>query len=119
MSPKRTAVVAGLALSMGAALWIPAELPAGTGDVFARNNLVAWCIVPFDSQHRGPVERAAMLKRLGITMLAYDWRDQHIPTFDQEADALKEAGIKFQSFWLTSGKDPASDQKVKLVLDFL
>lgn len=87
--------------------------------IFAKDNLIAWCIVPFDAAHRGPVERAQMLKRLGITMLAYDWRDKDIPTFDQEVDALKEYGIKLQAFWLTSGPDPASENGVRAVLDLL
>jgi sugar phosphate isomerase/epimerase len=29
-----------------------------TQDVFAKENLVAWCIVPFDVKERGPAERA-------------------------------------------------------------
>ena len=38
-------------------------------DVLRRENLVAWCIVPFDAKKRGPAERAAMLKarRTGAT----------------------------------------------------
>ena len=32
--------------------------------LFARTNLAAWCIVPFDAKKRGPEERAAMLERL-------------------------------------------------------
>src|SRR5687768_9449389 len=39
---------------------------------FSRENLVAWCIVPFDSTKRGPEERAAMLDRLGFRRFAYD-----------------------------------------------
>ena len=39
-----------------------------------RDNLVAWCIVPFDAARRGPVERAAMLDELGIRRLAYDYQ---------------------------------------------
>ena len=50
-------------------------------EVFAKENLVAWCIVPFDSKKRGPSERAQMLVRLGIKKLAYDWRDEHVPYF--------------------------------------
>src|SRR5689334_15576403 len=57
--------------------------------IFARDNLIAWCIVPFDSKKRAPEERAAMLQRLGFTHFAYDWRAEHIPTFDAEIDALK------------------------------
>lgn len=87
--------------------------------IFAKDNLVAWCIVPFDSTHRGPIERAEMLKRLGITRLAYDWRDKDIPTFDQEIDALKEYGIKLQAFWLTSGLEPEKEKNVSTVLNLL
>ena len=53
-------------------------------DNLAQENLVAWCIVPFDAKDRGPAERAAMLKRLGLRRVAYDWRDKHVPTFEQE-----------------------------------
>src|SRR6185312_7422533 len=74
---------------------------------------------PFDSKNRGPVERAEMLNRLGITKLAYDWREQHIPTFDQEIDALRAHRIALQAFWLTSGPNPESEKNVGLVLDLL
>jgi len=67
--------------------------------VFARSNLVAWCIVPFDIRKRGPEERAAMLKRLGLRRLAYDWRNEHVPTFEAEILALKAQGIEFFAFW--------------------
>ena len=67
--------------------------------VFARQNLVAWCIVPFDAKKRGPEERAKMLKRLGITRLAYDWRQQHVPTFEDEIQQMKAHGIEFFAFW--------------------
>jgi len=66
---------------------------------FARDRLVAWCIVPFDAKKRGPKERGEMLQRLGITRLAYDWRGQHVPTFEQEILVLKEKGIEFFAFW--------------------
>jgi len=67
--------------------------------VFARQNLVAWCIVPFDAKRRGPEERAKMLQRLGFTKLAYDWRDEHVPTFEDEIAQLKAHGIEFFAFW--------------------
>lgn len=73
------------------------ELPASP--LFARSNLVAWCIVPFDSQQRGPDERAAMLERLGLRRLAYDWRAEHIPTFDAEVEAMKRHGIEITAWW--------------------
>ncbi len=47
-------------------------------NLFARDNLVAWCIVPFDGKKRGPTERAAMCAKLGLKKIAYDWRAGHI-----------------------------------------
>ena len=49
-------------------------------DGSSRDNLIAWCIVPFDSKKRGPEDRAAMLQKLGFKHFAYDWRGEHIPT---------------------------------------
>jgi sugar phosphate isomerase/epimerase len=67
--------------------------------VFSRDNLVAWCIVPFDAKRRGPEERARMLWRLGFSRFAYDWRAEHVPMFDEEIRALKKYGIRLQAFW--------------------
>ena len=36
--------------------------------IFQRDQLVAWCIVPFDGKKRGPVERAEMLARIGQSL---------------------------------------------------
>lgn len=98
-------------LAWSLALGILLELGAGSlgfssaraSDLFARSNLVAWCIVPFDSQKRGPEERAAMLKRLGLRRLAYDWRAEHIPTFDAEVAAMKRHGIEITAWWFPAG----------------
>lgn len=76
----------------------PLILDAALG-VFARSNLVAWCIVPFDAKKRGPEERAQMLERLGIRRFAYDYRAEHIPTFDAEVQAMKRHGIEFTAWW--------------------
>ncbi len=70
--------------------------------VFGRDNLVAWCIVPFDAQRRGPEERAAMLERLGIKQLAYDWRDEQVPTFDEEVAACARHGVRITAWWMNS-----------------
>ncbi|MDD4872122.1 MAG: TIM barrel protein, partial [Kiritimatiellae bacterium] len=72
-----------------------------TVNIFAHENLVAWCIVPFDSKKRGPEERAAMLEKLGIKRLAYDWRAEHVPTFEAEIEATRKHGIEFFAFWGT------------------
>ncbi len=72
---------------------------------FATENLVAWCIVPFDAAKRGPAERAEMLKRLGLKRLAYDWRAEHVAQFEEEIQAMQAAGIEFFAFW--GGHDAA------------
>ncbi|NQU23249.1 MAG: hypothetical protein HQ567_18370 [Candidatus Nealsonbacteria bacterium] len=61
--------------------------------------MVAWCIVPFDAAKRGPEARAEMLKRLGIKRVAYDWRAEHVPTFEQEILAYKKHGLEYFAFW--------------------
>ncbi len=77
--------------------------------LYAKSNLLAWCVVPFDSLERGPQERAAMLKELGISKLAYDWREKHLPTFPDELKALKENQIELNAvwFWIST---PQADQ---------
>jgi hypothetical protein len=73
--------------------------PAAGVDLFAKDNLMAWCIVPFDAKRRGPEERAAILERLGFQRFAYDWRAEHIPTFDAEIAALKKHGVALDAWW--------------------
>ena len=77
------------------------DVAARAKELFRRDNLVAWCIVPFDAKQRGPEDRAAMLEKLGFKHFAYDWRPQHIPTFDQEWDALAKHGVALDAFWAT------------------
>lgn len=72
--------------------------------LFRPQNLIAWCVVPFDANNRGPEERAQMLKRLGFTMFVWDWRDKHLPEFDAEVAALKKHGVKLQGLWVTSDR---------------
>jgi sugar phosphate isomerase/epimerase len=82
----------------------------GTGEVFSKKNLVAWCIVPFDNKKRGPEERAQMLDKLGIKKFAYDWREEHVSSFDEEMNALKKHHIELQAFWMPYGPDPAKNK---------
>lgn len=67
--------------------------------IFARDNLVAWCIVPFDAKQRGPEERAAMLSKLGLKKFAYDYRAEHISTFEEEIAALNRNHIELTAWW--------------------
>lgn len=112
----------------GAFLWVlllachPAgKMPSSrdAGSVFAKDNLVAWCIVPFDSKKRSPEQRAEMLDSLGIRNLAYDWRQEHIAEFDAELMALKKHGITLTAFWYMSGLTPEKDSTLQLIFDLL
>lgn len=91
----------------------------GGTDLFAPENLWAWCIVPFDAKKRGPEARAEMLRRLGFRHFAYDWRNEHLPELDQELDALQKRGIGLDAFWFPAGADPAGETHVRTILDFL
>jgi hypothetical protein len=63
-----------------------------------RQNLTAWCVVPFDARKRGPEQRAEMLQRLGFRNFAYDWREKDVPTFDAEVEALKKRDINLAAW---------------------
>ncbi|MDA1164501.1 MAG: TIM barrel protein [Planctomycetota bacterium] len=80
---------------------VPTDLkPAfDSKQLFARDNLVAWCIVPFDGKKRGPAERAAMCAKLGLKKVAYDWRNEHIATFEEEILEYRKHGIEYFAFW--------------------
>lgn len=67
--------------------------------LFARENLVAWCIVPFDAAKRNPEQRVQMLRELGLSACAYDWREEHVPTFEREILAYQAGEIRFFAFW--------------------
>jgi sugar phosphate isomerase/epimerase len=98
---RTTICLLAIAMAMGAWAVSPARGadPALTNGVFAKSNLVAWCIVPFDTAKRGPQQRAEMLQRLGLRKFAYDWRDEHVPTFDEEIVQVQKHGIELSAFW--------------------
>lgn len=66
---------------------------------FEHDKLVPWCIVPFDAKERSPAERVAMLQELGLKRVAYDWRDEHVATFEEEFRLYQEHGIELFAFW--------------------
>ena len=83
-------------------------------NLFDRQNLTAWCVVPFDARKRGPEERAEMLQRLGFRSFAYDWRQKDVPAFDAEVEAVKKRGINLVAWWFP--QDPA-DPTAKVILE--
>ncbi|MFK7817345.1 MAG: sugar phosphate isomerase/epimerase family protein, partial [Planctomycetaceae bacterium] len=79
-----------------------------------KNNLVAWCIVPFDAANRTPAQRALMLKKLGIRKVAYDWRAKHVASFEQEILGYKKHGLEYFAFWAEHEKAFELFRKYKL-----
>jgi hypothetical protein len=78
-----------------------ATTPAhAAASLFAQDNLLAWCIVPYDSKHRGPAERIAMLQRLGFTQYVWDWRPQHLAILPEELRLAQAAGVRMRGIWL-------------------
>ncbi|RIK87677.1 MAG: hypothetical protein DCC67_01570, partial [Planctomycetota bacterium] len=83
--------------------------------MYDRDNLIAWCIVPFDARRRRPEERAQMLRALGFKKFAYDWRSEHLPSFDQELASLKKQSIELVGVWFPAGLN----DDAKTILDAL
>lgn len=79
--------------------------PVNAPDLFRPDNLLAWCVVPFDAQKRGPAERGAMLQRLGFTQYAWDWRSEHLPHLAEEIRLAGELGIRLRAIWLWIDRD--------------
>jgi hypothetical protein len=105
-SPLQGGALAGQVPSGG-----PAR-PQVQGRPLAMDDLVAWCIVPFDSRKRSPEERIAMLERLGFKRYAYDWRAEHLPDTARELRLAREHGIRVEAVWVWI--DAAADKPGKL-----
>jgi sugar phosphate isomerase/epimerase len=84
-------------------------------EIFKEQNLVAWCIVPFDSQKRGPEARAQMLSELGIRRLAYDYRAEHVASFEEEITTMKKHGIEMTAWWFPT----VLNDEAKLILSLI
>ena len=71
--------------------------PAGTSAQRAR--IAAARIVAYDAPDRTPDQRAAMLTRVGLTRIVWDWREEHALRFAPELDALERHGIAIVGLW--------------------
>jgi len=89
--------------------------------LFSQKNLLAWCIVPYDSKKRNSEERAVMLKELGFTSFAYDWREQDLPNMETEFTTLKKYNIRLKAvwFWVDGGTDQLLDEANETILKTL
>jgi hypothetical protein len=81
---------------------------------FNRENIVPWCIVPFDASERSPDERAKMLVRLGLKRSAYDWRAQHVKSLKRKFFSIKNTGLNSSPFWNVHEKAFELFQKHKI-----
>jgi hypothetical protein len=61
--------------------------------------LAAWCVVPYDDRDRSPEDRAHTLRDLGFDGLAWDWRDDHVPQFEEQLEALLANGLDLTAIW--------------------
>ncbi len=82
---------------------------SGKKDIFSMDNLVAWCVVPFDAKKRGPEERAKMLDGLGFKRMAWDWRMEHLETLPDEIEALRKYDIELTGVWISLGSDSRNE----------
>ena len=57
-----------------------------------------------------------MLEKLGFRHFAYDWRGEHIPTFDAEVDALAKHKVALDAFWVAPGE---LNKESRIILDVL
>ncbi|MEO9510506.1 MAG: hypothetical protein ABJN84_16895 [Flavobacteriaceae bacterium] len=64
------------------------------------DNMYPWCIVAFDSIERSPKERILMLKELGFSKYAFDWRNKDLDEAKNELLMAKENNIEVISVWL-------------------
>jgi len=88
-----------------------AELPSN----FQPENLVAWCVAHrWDAADRSPAERADLLSVLGVGRLAYNWRTQDNPQFEEEILQCQRNGIEFFAFWNENEEAFALFQKYDL-----
>ena len=99
----KSTVTRCLAVTVSGLLLMPAVTTMAeeleTKKIFQRDRLVAWCIVPFDALKRTPSQRAEMVDKLGMARVAYDWRAEHVPTFEEEIQQYKKHDIEFFAFW--------------------
>lgn len=83
--------------------------------LYGHDNLMAWCVVPFDGAKRGPKERAKMLQNLGIKSLVYDYRAEHIPQWEEEMIQLKAHEIQLRGWWFPRTLNEEAKEIIALI----
>jgi GH35 family endo-1,4-beta-xylanase len=78
----------------------PDQITVRPPSPIAMDDVIAWCIVPFDSRKRTPEERIDMLEDLGFKRYAYDWREEHLADTARELRLAEERGIDVTAVWM-------------------
>lgn len=91
-----------------------AQTEPNTNAIFRKENLAAWCIVPFDAGKRGPEERAAMLEKMGLKKFVYDYRPEHIPQWEDELKALEKHHIELLGWWFPTQLNDEAKKALEL-----
>lgn len=85
------------------------------GALWARDNLIAWIVAPFDERRRSPEERAEMVSRLGFRHYGHISFGTDIDAaFDAEIAALKRHGINPIAWWFPFDAD---DPQARVILE--
>ncbi|HRE50029.1 MAG TPA: TIM barrel protein [Flavitalea sp.] len=108
-------------------LWISAgtaraqQKKTSNDQLYFKKNLVAWCVIPFDSKKRSPEERAIMLKSLGFRSFAYDWRANDLPSMETELATLKKYNIALSAVWfhIDGNSENLLDETNETILNIL
>jgi sugar phosphate isomerase/epimerase len=64
-----------------------------------RSAIGASHLIAHDAVPRTALERATMLREIGLSRIVWDWREEHIDSFDAELDALRLAGVQLAGMW--------------------
>ena len=99
MTPTRATLLGLLLLATSARAADPPLQPP-PGGIFGRDNLdrlVHRAVRLEEAGARGAGGDAPA--KLGFKHFAYDWRGEHVPTFDAEVEALKRHGVALDAFW--------------------
>ena len=97
------------------ALLAACSVARAAADLWARENLAAWCIVPYDAAKRDSAARAEMLKRLQLRRLAYDWRAEHVASFDTEVATMQQHRIEIVAWWFPT----TLNHDARIILDVI
>lgn len=104
---------ARLAIACALSLTAISAAQARPSPLWNHDNVVACVVNHFDAKARNPEEMAQMFNRLGITKLAYNWRENDVANFDNVIDSMEKHHIQIVA-WVLYGSGNAHTQ---LILD--